>query len=225
MDPRGLRLASCLLVGLAACGQAAPFLGPTGQVVDSIDLARSATIPYRELTREDFQRPSPPPEIRQHPHLGALTCAYIRPSEESTVVALPEREASGRVVYRAVVEQVRFEAYMDPTCSWWNPDNQRLNPEYVLEHEQIHFALFELAARRLSLEATRKARQFDFVAASGEEVAARVNREMEVLLRQALEETLRENERFDRETSLGFEPGHQKRWRDRVEAELAATAR
>ena len=220
-----MRLAAGLFASLTVCGQNVAFPGPEGGVIRSPEAARSATIPYRELTRADFQRPTPPPELQRHPRLGALTCAHIRPSQESTIKALPEQLDSGRVVYRAVVQQVRFEAYMDPSCSWWNPDNEELSPEYVLEHEQVHFALFELAARRLSLEATAHARALDVVAESGEEVAARVNREIEVLLRRAIQETLQENERFDRETSLGFEPSHQQRWRERVEAELAATAR
>ena len=42
---------------------------------------------------------------------------------------------------------LRFRAQMDRKCSWWNPKDLGFPQEYILEHEQIHFALCELGAR------------------------------------------------------------------------------
>ena len=60
------------------------------------------------------------------------------------------RSTSGPVGYEASVGEVRVRAQMDRRCSWWNPKDLGLPQEYILEHEQIHFAICELEARRLN---------------------------------------------------------------------------
>ncbi len=48
---------------------------------------------------------------------------------------------------------------MLPERSWWNPGIPAGLRTYVLRHEQINFALTEIAARRL----TQESREWDFI--------------------------------------------------------------
>jgi hypothetical protein len=55
--------------------------------------------------------------------------------------------------YVGSIPQITFEAMFMPTCSWWHPEVPEGLKAYVLQHEQIHFALAELAARNLRTKA------------------------------------------------------------------------
>ena len=78
---------------------------------------------------------------------GGFNIVYRRATSQGDDARL------GRV--RARVHNLAFTAFMDRDCSWWNPQYTGLPHEYILEHEQIHFALFEIAARRLNQQAAR----------------------------------------------------------------------
>jgi hypothetical protein len=51
---------------------------------------------------------------------------------------------------------------MNRDCSWWN-EKATMDAAYVLEHEQIHFALTELGARSLSANAAQIAGELERV--------------------------------------------------------------
>ncbi len=50
----------------------------------------------------------------------------------------------------AVIDRLRFRAEMERDCSWWNPGVRSRDEPRILEHEQMHFVLFEIAARHLN---------------------------------------------------------------------------
>jgi hypothetical protein len=56
----------------------------------------------------------------------------------------------GQSYFFGRIDHLAFEAVMIPERSWWNPAIQANMTGYVLQHEQIHFALTELAARKLT---------------------------------------------------------------------------
>ena len=114
---------------------------------------------------------------------------------------------------------------MDRSCSWWNDAASSIPPAYVLEHEQIHFALAELAARGLNARAASLARGFQFETYRPEELAPNAKRYVEGAIRQAMQALVERNASFDRDTSLGYQPDKQAAWLDRVEAELRASQR
>jgi hypothetical protein len=88
---------------------------------------------------------------------------------------------------------------------------------YVLEHEQIHFALTEIQARRL-VAAMREVRlRTDAPDSAGSELERRYH----ALLEAAMAELLRASTEFDEDTSGSYQPKRQARWRARVESELA----
>ena len=96
-------------------------------------------------------------------------------------------------------------------------------PDYVLEHEQIHFALYELGARPLNASVGRIA---DDVRAEGSTLDE-VRQHADYILRRALVDALavilERNRAFDEDTSLGYKPERQKAWLSRVAQELSST--
>ncbi len=79
----------------------------------------------------------------------AVTCAYVVASQDARIFPEPATDPTGADGYRARIEGLRFDALMSRSCSWWNPDNA-VSPAYVLQHEQIHFDIFEVTERRLN---------------------------------------------------------------------------
>lgn len=193
----------------------------TGRVVDPATLDRSDVISYRALVRSDFQGKQPPPAFAPYVEsLGAATCAQILSTPDTQLVAQPSKGPDGRVVYRTKPVHLQFHAQMDRNCSWWNPSDVGLPEDYILEHEQIHFALFELEARRLNrlipeleqhLHATAKSPR-----AAIQIAQQQLNRELEA----RMQGILARSRAFDEDTSMGHSPEQQKVWWNRVHAEL-----
>ena len=201
----------------AGGGELPAFALPQAEVMDPRDYHAQDAIGYRRLTRADFRGKAPPAQVAAHADLaGAFTCASIVPQGVARAVAEPSAKPG---VYVARFEDAVFRAQMDRACSWWNPLSRDLPTEYVLEHEQIHFALTELAARHLT-KALREVR----VEAGPSDAPAVLERRFQALLNQAREELLRTNTEFDRDTSGRYAPERQHEWLERVERELAESA-
>ena len=214
---------ACLGAGCGGTSAGLPeFAAPTGRVLDSREEVPRDMIHYRELSRDDFQSPHPPPQYEPHRmRLGAATCAYVLSLPETHIEVVELRSPNGPTLFRAVPTDLGFRARMDRACSWWNSDQTRLPPDYVLEHEQIHFALFEIEARRLDASAQALTDAATVTAPTADEAARRSHERLEAALAEALGEALRRNREFDEDTSMGFRPERQKVWRERVHAELA----
>ena len=95
--------------------------------------------------------------------------------------------------------------------------------EYVLEHEQIHFALYEIKARRLNASAAAIAEKMRSTASTPEEAQTRAQETLEEHMAEISEELIEQNREFDEDTSLGYKPERQKAWLERVTSELAET--
>jgi len=206
-----------LAILLLACVMLPEHARPHVEVVDPSELRAGDPVRYRKLAREDFLASAPPAAVAAHAaRFGAFTCANVVPEGATRVRFDPGREP-GTWVGR--LENTAFHAEMDRACSWWNPAPLPVPSEYVLEHEQIHFALTELHARRLgpTLLAIR------LPTSSQPEAAAELERRYEAELRATMDALVRESTAFDEDTSNGYEPARQSRWRARVEAELAKT--
>ena len=180
-------------------------------------------VPYGSLARSDFQGAAPPPQFAEsRDHLGAATCAYILSAPDARV-ELRRVQDGDAIVYEATPVGLAFGARMDRACSWWNPTQDALPPEYVLEHEQIHFALFEIEARRLDARAGEIAEAAITLGDTPEEAAAAAQDAVEDRLREALRAVLERNAAFDDDTSFGYEPERQQEWHERVTRELRDT--
>lgn len=189
----------------------------TATTRESADL--SDVIPFGPLSRDDFLAEEPPASFAQYrDRIGAATCAYIMASPHSQI----EVQRQGERRFVATVRALRFQAVMNRSCSWWNEAND-LDAAYVLEHEQVHFALFELGARGLNaravvLEATARAAADDPATAARE-----LQAHLRTVLEQATHEVMRRGDDFDRATSLRYDPVRQREWAERVVRELAET--
>lgn len=178
-------------------------------------------LPYGKLTRSDFQAESLPPGMQMHAgSLSARSSLQIRPCEEVKFVIHTDWY-QGQQLYFGHVENLRFEAVLIPEKSWWNPKVPKEKEAYVLEHEQIHFGLLELAARRLTDEARASGDDFFVIQSSYAGARDALLSEMQDLIRSTTLAQFEEHKRFDEETSQFYDPPVQRRWLERIEAKLA----
>jgi hypothetical protein len=183
-------------------------------------------IRYRTLAREDFRSEAPPGRLSEHrDQLGATTCAYLKPVGEARVeIRGPLPGAAAQARYEVALRELRFEAVMDRRCSWWN-DRSPLDEIYVLQHEQIHFALVELAARRLNDDVERLAGEPPVRDATPEGAAQKVRGQIDAHLAAAQAALLAEGTRFDEDTSRRVDREKQQQWWERVQRDLAGPSR
>lgn len=208
----------CSLLLICGCGglpdYAQPHLSSAGGYIPQ------NSIPYRELTRSDFRAVSVPARLGTHKkRLNAHTAVSIRPvaGAEYTIT---RGMIGDQQVYHGRVEHLAFEAVMIPGQSWWNPAVVKKRQPYVLQHEQIHFALMELAARKLTRTVNGDSRVASVYGGS----AAEIRSELQEVIGQLIEESqrlaLKSHTQFDEDTSMQYNPGVQQAWHDKVMAEL-----
>jgi hypothetical protein len=219
-----------LLVALGAvavfcCGTLPEYAAPKGELLDPSALDSSDAVPYRMLVREDFKGKNPPPSFAPYADkIGAATCGQILTANDMNISVKQVRSNSGDVVYQVVPHHIRFEARMDRNCSWWNPEDLGVPEDYILEHEQIHFALFELEARRLNADIDDIKGRIAVTVRKLEDAQPLAQRELEQYIQQRMGAILARSHQFDEETSLGYKPVQQKKWWNLVNRELAATS-
>lgn len=219
-----------LLACLAACAAPRPaeeatlpeYARPHGRVLSANEATAHDLVRYRPLARADFLADVPPPHLAPHrDDLGAALCAHLAPRPEMRVRLRRVGGGAGGVGYRAEALDLHAEAAMDRGCSWWNDEQTKLPPDYVLEHEQIHFALFELEARRFNRRASGERGALAGEGATSQEAVEALHAAVEAALLESLDEALRLNREFDEDTSMGFRPDRQQLWLERVERELS----
>ncbi len=206
--------AIALLLVTAGCGRLPDYALPKARLVDAAELTHTDGIPYRRLTRADFRATAPPIENARHAaQMSAFTCANVVP-QRALQLEVRQTKPGGATVARP--SQVAFLAKMDRNCSWWNPELDDERPEYVLQHEQIHFAIAEIAAREL----TRRVRALSATGDSPASAVAALQRAVDAVFRDAIEAMTTRNTDFDRDTSGRSDPVLQQRWYDQLSTEL-----
>jgi hypothetical protein len=211
---------------LLACACAGAVIGATWQL-DPAQKGGTDLIPYRRLSRDDFRATAPPRQARgRADRLGAATCSYLVPdTERLRIRATPRKRKDGSWEYVAQPDRLRFHGAMDRRCSWWNDRQTAIPRDYVLAHEQIHFALTEIHARRLNQRAEELVKRMSAVNADADAAIARAQQRLDALLREESEALLARNDRFDADTSFGVRRESQGAWQRSVERELAETKR
>ncbi len=214
-----------LVLVLAGCSRLPDFAAPKRIDSDSKEGVESDDlIAYRKLERGDFKRQSAPGQTRHGKYeLGALTCGSISTSPDTQLELVTTKSPDGKLTYTGTLKVLRFRSLMDRQCSWWNPKNQE--HDYTLQHEQIHFALHEIEARRLNEKAAQLVKTTQVESDDKNEVVERLNALIKELLDEHIEIALERNHDFDSETSLGHDPKRQAEWWKTVQRELAETAR
>ncbi len=212
----GLFLILQLLAGCASLPDyALPRVGKGGDIGEWSEIIR-----YRKLEVADFRASSLSDEYRKHAfNLQAYTRVVIRPRGNSRYT-INATNSFNQVVYHGGIELLSFEALLIPEASWWSP---KISPEktaYVLQHEQIHFALMEAAARRMTREVKEDTSLFTCFGTSRQEVIELLENKISEYMKKNLDEAVAKHTVFDTETSLYHDPKAQQRWYEKVMEQL-----
>ncbi len=196
-----------------------------GRVVDDASLDSSDVISYRQVARGDFKGKRVPADFAAvADRVGATTCGQVRTTPDTLMLLNWKQDSpSSPKRHWLEIKNLRFTALMDRNCSWWNDKVAGSAPRYVLEHEQIHFALYELGARALNASAEELKRDMLSQGASQQAVQNHAKQALNDALLEATQDILARNRKFDEDTSLGYRPVRQREWLTRVTAELLAT--
>ena len=209
-----------VLVMLNACASLPEYAAPKLVAIEDIDTDREDSIPYRLLQRSDFRGERPPGSFDER--MAAVTCAFIEPLIDPEALEIEQGAMSdGAPSFRITLHNLKYRALMDRACSWWNPavDDQR--EDYILAHEQIHFALFEVAARDWSDAPPLK---FNFRAENQDDVVEKIRIKFKQQFDEKMETLMRQNRDFDEQTSVGYDPLKQQVWAERVRQLLEESA-
>ena len=216
------RLRTILVPLVLAIMRATPAAVATAQF-DEGAVGSGDLISYRTLERTDFRNKEPPPDTRTRGNyeLAALTCIYIRTDPNVSIHVGSVVEPDGDERYEGWLGHLRFEALMDRDCSWWSPRGR--DPEYTLEHEQIHFAIRELAARRMNQVSQELLTSLHVTADSEQEVVREIKARISELFDEQNAAALERNRNFDEDTSWGRNDERQREWWREIEGELLET--
>jgi hypothetical protein len=183
----------------------APVDGPS---LDSLRGSRNDWVAYRILTREDFQAKSSYSLWGNVAHAAEI-CSFLFSARRDEDAA-------------------ELHAVMHPRCSFWNRTTKVVNrmgrlagaiagvpvivpgelpPWYVLQHEQLHFAITEVAARRY-------ARALAKLGPKGRDAVG------DRLYTATLERMQERNAQLDGDTSGTFAPRALEKWVRVLESEL-----
>jgi hypothetical protein len=217
-------LLSLWLALTVACAQLPEYAQPRKvQYVESQSTPPNG-FPYRALTIEDFRAASVPEHLSAHAEqINAHSATQIRLSADSSF-SITHGFLFGQSYFFGRILHLAFEAVMIPERSWWNPKIQGEMRAYVLQHEQIHFALTELAARKLSSDSQEWASEVLVIKPTPQEVQAEFAQQIKHMISAAMEVNLKRQVKFDEDTSLFFNPRRQQWWSWTVEDELKQTS-
>ena len=209
-----------LLALIPACAQLPEYARPRMVEVDEQQKTLATGFPYRELTPEDFRAASLSEQMSEHAErINAHAATLIRVTADSSF-RITSGDLYGQSYFFGRIERLGFEAVMLPDQSWWNPKISANMRGYVLQHEQIHFALTELAARQLASDTPKWVSEVLVIKSTPQEVRAELARQIKYRINAAMEANLKRQAEFDDDTSLFFNPRRQQWWSRTVEDEL-----
>ena len=224
-----LRLVQLLLILfsllLNSCARLPDYALPHIEETKSNQLSFKQGFTYRKLTVNDFRAPSLPEHMSEHAkHFNARSRIQIRPSTESQfIINSSYNEYYDQIIWSGRIQSIVFEAVMLPDYSWWNPAVSREKIAYVLQHEQIHFALMELAARHLTQQAQADIDAMHVIDSTRQGVHDQLLEKVKELIQAEHDEIIKEHTAFDEDTSLYNDPEKQQWWFDRVNNQLRDT--
>jgi hypothetical protein len=208
---------------IPACVRLPEYARPRMVQADDLQKTLATGFPYRPLTPEDFRATSASEQLPEHAErINARAAIQIRLTADSSF-RITSADLYGQRYFFGSIERLAFEAVMLPDRSWWNPKIQANMRGYVLQHEQIHFALTELAARQLTRDSQNWAADVLVIKPTPQEVRAELAREIKDRVNAAMEASLKRQAEFDKDTSLFFNPRWQQWWLQTVEDELKQT--
>ena len=214
------RLAPVLVLIVAGCMKESAYQAPISVPINLEAYDEAAMIEYRDLAPSDFQAEKCPAGIDAK-HTGAVTVAIVRTTmAKFHVQSVMEGDSTFCV---ATVDSFQFEARMSQNDSWWNSNHKHITTEQMLEHEQIHFALSELAARRANADLPRMCSRIRASAKEPVDAIALARQRFNREVAGVQSGVHARNAQFDLETMNGQRVERNHEWFDRIQRELEAT--
>ena len=215
---------SLSLVLVPTCARLPEYAQPRKVQADELQKALATGFTYRPLTPADFRAASLSERQAEHAErINAHTATLIRLTADSSF-RITSGDLYGQRYFFGRIERLAFEAVMLPDRSWWNPKITANMRGYVLQHEQIHFALTELAARQLTRDSPKWASDVLVIKPTPQGVQTELARQIKDRINAAMEVNLKRQAEFDEDTSLFFNPRRQQWWSWTVEDELKQTS-
>lgn len=212
-------LAICIFL-LSACAQLPEYARPTFYSDPDSSSADDPGFSYRILSIDDFEAETLPPDYQQyHGFINARSCLNIRPSN-ATQARISQTSYYGSQLYVGHFTNISFEARFIPSCSWWNPNTPKQRVPYVLQHEQIHFAIGELTARKVTEELREKMNDYTALGGSQSEVGETLMKTLVDSAHEIIESELDTHTEFDEDTSMFVDKDRQNSWFVKVNALL-----
>jgi len=208
------------------CGCTHSYTNPTPTYYEAGTFDDSDTIGYQELRRADFKASAPPSEGKGMPEAAAAAlvgAVRVAPGSEFSIV--PVKTGSDSTLFEATVHNLHFHAIMDRKESWWRSELDSISTADVLEHEQIHFAIVELAARNLNARIPEIATRVRCTGRTADDARRAANARLEAELQATNQKIAERQSEFEKDTSNGMNRSRQTEWWDRIQAELAAASR
>jgi len=214
---------SLSLALVPTCARLPEYARPRMVQADKLQKTVPTGFAYRLLTRDDFRAASLSEQQAEHAErINAHVATLIRLTADSSF-RITSGDLYGQRYFFGRIERLAFEAVMLPDRSWWNPKIPANMRGYVLQHEQIHFALTELAARQLTIDIQKWASEVLVMKPTPQEVRTEFLRQIKDRISAAMEVNLKRQAEFDEDTSLFFSPKWQHWWSLTVEEELKQT--
>lgn len=205
-----------LFLFISGCATLPEYARPRMVPTNQERVSPSEGFAYQQLKIADFRALSLPQELGDHEkHIQAHSCIQIRPTKDAKFKVVPNNY-HGKTFYYASIQHIAFEALMIPSCSWWNPRMPKKRTDYVLQHEQIHFAITELAARKLTHQVQEIAKTFLVIQPTRKQALDELSTRIKSLIKAATDESLKEHLAFDEDTSMIFNPKQQRWWLNKV---------
>lgn len=209
------------LVVLSSCSSLPDYALPQINTIENDASAIQKGFRYRTLTISDFQATSLPDTMQAYSHhINARSCITTRPTENSKI-NINKFSLYGHETYSATFENISFEAIFIPSCSWFSDQIEDEFRPYVLQHEQIHFAISEIEARKLILKAKEILGKFIAFGNKNSEVTAELMEKAKEMRQDAIDSELKAHTAFDEDTSGSYAPKIQQIWLSDVEERLA----
>lgn len=209
-----------LVVALAGCTRLPDYATPQ---IASQPTEYKSFIPYRILKQSDFKAQSLTGKaLNKEKHLNARSNIQIRPVP-STQIIVRRSTIGGTPVFIGNVLGLKLQAVFIPEASWWSPFIPPKKTPYVLQHEQIHFALMELTARKINQDIANTPPDFSAIGNTAEEAQTLATMKMKDFINGYNSEIIKEHTAFDKDASLFYAPKIQARWWQDVANRLSSS--
>ena len=193
---------------LVSCTGTLPgYLLPTS--VKDVSIDHTDVIRYRQLTVEDFKSTNPREIKSEYKHFSALSTIYIN-FDQDKLDRYGKIKHTNNGDYVITISRPGYHAFFDQRMSWWNSNDDSLTKDYVIQHEQIHFALMELEARRMNNK-----RQQNPIIVEGKTLDEAIKMTADAIQSDLVaidKQALVQHKKFDIQTSGRYLPKTQSNW-------------